>query len=810
MSYDESSPRYTRSQARAKSQTMDDGIEPGDSVSQVSKERSHASSASRATHSASSHGSGRSKEQLDLDISILAIRMSSQEKRAQLKRNKQELEKRKLEVDLDIEQNDLKEQMDLAKAERKMLYEDQGSSSSGSAIRVPEQVRRNHPSNAEINKMLDECYTFLGAGKVDGTKACRVYCPSTTKQTVKPKSIEPEKATRETQEKPQRTKVPANNKKNTQSVPRETSESNTRKDKIGYFPSPTRKSPDQTPDKALEALYRQLAVMMGALQAPKIELLEFHGDPMSYHLFIRNFEENVEKMLYDDGARLARLIHLCKGEAGRAIKCCSLMDPEQGYARARRLLEQRFGDKHTITELWIKKLNEGGPRVNLQEYADELLDCYESLNALRALQEMDVQRNLLAMITRLPMHLQNKWQDYVFELRSRRDRRPTLKDVVDFVNRAAAVMSDPVYGSASMRSKRVEKTPSRVTYAATADVRCPICDDGEHSVPQCRRFLSMNANDRLDVTLKCQICFMCLTPGHITRECSNPVKYQEKRCGQRHATILHDADWEGLRRASREKRDAEARSLEANSSGIEGHHVSSSHHVMGNKVALPFLLVNVTSPETGISVKTYTLLDSGSNVSLCQDKLLHLLKARGRTERMSLTTLEKENNETTARVISLRISNLDGSDEITIPQVFARPNLRLSSSNLVTEAEVRKWPHLKDLPLHHAEIDDVALLIGQDCPEALMPLTTIPGGKGEPYAVRTWLGWSISGPISNSMVKLPSTSHYVSNESLLQKKVERFWQLESSGIYEQEKGMSVDDRRVLALWDEKVGFSGGH
>ena len=493
---------------------------------------------------------------------------------------------------------------------------------------------------------------------------------------------------------------------------------------------------------------------MGALQAPKIELLEFHGDPMSYHSFIRSFEENVEKMLYDDGARLARLIHLCKGEAGRAIKCCSLMDPEQGYARARRLLEQRFGDKHTFTELWIKKLNEGGPRVNLQEYADELLDCYESLNALGALQEMDVQRNLLAMITRLPMHLQNKWQDYVFELRSRRDRRPTLKDVVNFVNRAAAVMSDPVYGSASMRSKRVEKTPTRITYAATADVRCPICDDGEHSVPQCRRFLSMNANDRLDVALKCQICFMCLTPGHITRECSNPVKCQEKRCGQRHATTLHDADWEGLRRASREKRDAEARSLETNSSGIESHHVSSSHHVMGNKVALPFLLVNVTSPETGISVKTYALLDSGSNVSLCQDKLLHLLKARGRTERMSLTTLEKENNETMARVISLRISNLDGSDEITIPQVFARPNLRLSSSNLVTEAEVWKWPHLKDLPLHHAEIDDVALLIGQDCPEALMPLTTIPGGKGEPYAVRTRLGWSISGPISNSMVKL--------------------------------------------------------
>ena len=743
---------------------MDNDIEPGDSISQISKERSHVSITSRTTHSTSSYGSGRSKEQLDLDISKLAIKMSSQEKKAQLKRNKLELEKRKVEVDLDIEKTDLKEQMDIAKAEREML---EGSSSS---------VEGNRPSEAEINKMLDECYTFLGAGKVDGTKACRVYCPSTTKQ----------KATRETQERP---KNPSD--KNRQSV----------KDKIGYFPSPTRKSPDQNPDNSLEVLYRQQAVMMGALQAPKIELLDFPGDPMQYHAFVRSFEENVEKMLSDDGARLARLIHLCKGEAGRAIRCCSLMDPELGYARARRILEQRFGDRHTITELWIKRLNDGGQQVNLQEYADELLECYESLNALGALQEMNAQRTLLTMITRLPIHLQNKWQDYVFDLRSHRDRRPTLKDVVDFVGRAAAVMSDPVYGSASMKGRRVERTPTRMTYAATADVRCPICDDGEHSVPQCRRFIEMNAGDRLDVAFKRQICFMCLTPGHITRECSNPVKCQERGCGQRHATILHDADWEGLRRASRVKSEAEASGFGSNPSAPEGHHVSSSHHVMGKKVALPFLLVNVTSPETGISVRTYALLDSGSNVSLCQDKLLCLLKARGRTERLSLTTLDKESNETTAQVISLKVSNLDGSDELTIPQVFARPNLRLSSSNLVTEAEVQKWPHLKDLPLHHAEIDDVTLLIGQDCPEALIPLTTVPGRKGEPYAVRTRLGWSVSGPVSNSVARL--SSHYISNEGLLQEKVDCFWKLESSGIYEQEyKEKPMSDTAVQATNDE--------
>ena len=200
--------------------------------------------------------------------------------------------------------------------------------------------------------------------------ALKIPRTSTVKKETKPISVCPQKDEAEPRIVTVTRRLPE-----TPIVTRRLPEIHTKESSIGYFPSPR---PEHS-DKALEALYRQQTMMMGALQAPKIELMEFHGDPMLYHAFIRSFEENVERMLPDDGARLARLIHLCKGEAGRAIRCCNLMDPEQGYARARRLLKQRFGDSHTITELWIKKLNEGGPRVNLQEYADELLDCYESL-----------------------------------------------------------------------------------------------------------------------------------------------------------------------------------------------------------------------------------------------------------------------------------------------------------------------------------------------------------------------------------------------------------------------------------------------
>ena len=65
------------------------------------------------------------------------------------------------------------------------------------------------------------------------------------------------------------------------------------------------------------------------------------------------------------------------------------------------------------------------------------------------------------------------------------------------------------------------------------------------------------------------------------------------------------------------------------------------------------------------------------------------------------------------------------------------------------------------------------------------PLTTVPGARGEPYAVRTRLGWTVNGPVSRQKKAPPSChcTHGESREGLarLHEKVDRFWRLESTG-----------------------------
>ena len=139
---------------------------------------------------------------------------------------------------------------------------------------------------------------------------------------------------------------------------------------------------------------------------------------------------------------------------------------------------------------------------------------------------------------------------------------------------------------------------------------------------------------------------------------------------------------------------------------------------------------------------------SGSNVSLCQDRLLESLGATGRPETMELTTLEKASSQSRIKVLSLTVTDLEGREMVELPRVYSRTDLHLSPDNLVSQGEVEQWPHLRDLPLHYTTVEEVTLLIGQDCPEALIPLTTVPGAWGEPYAIRTRLGWTVNGPIS--------------------------------------------------------------
>ena len=69
--------------------------------------------------------------------------------------------------------------------------------------------------------------------------------------------------------------------------------------------------------------------------------------------------------------------------------------------------------------------------------------------------------------------------------------------------------------------------------------------------------------------------------------------------------------------------------------------------------------------------------------------------------------------------------------------------------------DLSKWPHLKDLEIADVDDEQVTMLIGEYVPEAQVHEKRRRGGSVEPDTVRTFLGWSVLGPVDAEIFCAP-------------------------------------------------------
>jgi len=190
----------------------------------------------------------------------------------------------------------------------------------------------------------------------------------------------------------------------------------------------------------------RLLQMINIMQLPEAELMTFNGDPLEFWMFMRSFDNSIGSAGIDDG-----LFQYCKGEALKVIKCCAVMGPSAGYAKARALLKERFGNDYKISEMWVKKVTEGpivrhGEGHCLPELADDLRSCKETLEGMSKLEEIDTHRSMVKIVERLPQSLQSRWRKFVVKTLEATGRYPSIVKLTHFVSEAAREATDPVFG----------------------------------------------------------------------------------------------------------------------------------------------------------------------------------------------------------------------------------------------------------------------------------------------------------------------------------------------------------------------------
>ncbi|XP_039548042.1 uncharacterized protein LOC120493481 [Pimephales promelas] len=509
---------------------------------------------------------------------------------------------------------------------------------------------------------------------------------------------------------------------------------------------------------------------------PKRDIQIFDGDPLQYHTFMRSFEHSIEEKADNPKDCLYFLEQYIRGHPRDLVRSCQHMAPDRGYAKAKALLQEHFGNAQKIAAAYMEKALSWTPIKSedvksLQAYSLFLRGCCNAMDDVEYMEELNMPTTMLTIVKRLPYKYRDRWRTVACELQERSGQRAKFIDIVDFIERQVRIASDPLFGdiqdtpsttaNKDARKSRFEsssraKGSSFATTVATVERKvesgtkvkedrsagmkaCIFCG-GEHTLDLCRQLEKRVHNEKITFLKKHGVCFGCLCIGHMSRDCRKRLSC--KVCSLKHPTALHIYPKEkenNLVQVKGESETAVGSSLiSVQSSGLTG---AGDHDC-----TLSIVPVQVKHRKGHKVLITYAFLDPGSSASFCTERLMNKLNVRGRRTGILLRTMGQEKVVGSHIVSDLEVAELDGDCFCELPDIYTQKNMPVHRGNIPRQKDLQRWPHLRHVQIR--EIDsDIDLLIGSNVPRALEPWQVARSTEGGPYAVKTMLGWTVNGPL---------------------------------------------------------------
>ncbi|XP_068243760.1 uncharacterized protein [Palaemon carinicauda] len=388
-----------------------------------------------------------------------------------------------------------------------------------------------------------------------------------------------------------------------------------------------------------------------------------------------------------------------------------------------------------------------------------------TLEQLGKTHEIDSQMLIIEVLASFPLYIRNRWKKYAVDVKRSQGEYPKFEGFVSFMERKVDEATDPVYGNIGAKmhdnnskfKKNSTTSPSSFVTGTFDRPPCVLCSQ-DHKFGHCDQFKDMKPSERVKLARDKKLCENYLYSNHLTVYCRNPSVCSVVGCGKKHSKFLHTSLANNLQRN------------DENGSVINA---SSTDVIAKSQVFMPVVSVLVIK-----SHQTTALLDSASSSTFWSRDLIKSLGISGAIKTYKLNTMSKTNEDVSSMILSMCVSSVDGRELINLNNVFVVDRIPVKSPSM----NVSLFPHLKGLPGPlGGEI--VHILIGQDHTEALAPLEVRKGKRGEPFAVRTILGWTLYGrvqvvnPVSRSIV-----SNFVSTKACVGSDINVLWNIENDGI----------------------------
>ena len=467
------------------------------------------------------------------------------------------------------------------------------------------------------------------------------------------------------------------------------------------------------------------------------------------------------------------------GKALSAVSSFFLTNTKKAYEKARKLLDQRFGDPYLLCRE-IQTTLRAWPKINsrdsegLRDFADFLAKCLTLKEEVCSLDRLDDIGEILELTQKLPDWLSNKWNDKAFDYREKKGSHPEFEWFVKFLSREADKACDSVYSMSTLKrnmestnrgdkthnSKELKKSAikktitdetssSKPTNKSISSIEptqgCSYCENKEHKLPKCTDFMKIPMMERQKFIQTNRLCFGCLIAKHRSKVCQH--RETCAICSKRHPTALHRDD--NMTETSSKRETAQSKSVETKT--VRLCEAATQYWSM----IVPVFLSSKSNPTH--EVLTYALLDTQSDSTFGLTETLEQTGGRHENTRLKLSTMTSRDELINSNIYKdLQIRGYTGQKIIDLPSVYSQEYIPVTESHIPTYENVKDIDHLKHVaPFIPPRLDcSLGLLIGYDCSQALLPRRVESGNDDEPYAIETDLGWSVVGvKTDNSMTK---------------------------------------------------------
>ena len=476
---------------------------------------------------------------------------------------------------------------------------------------------------------------------------------------------------------------------------------------------------------------------------PAIQLPTFMGDVLKWPTFWNQFVASVDSN-HDlpDSTKLQYLRRQIKDPEAEVIMNPSMDGPDT-YRRIVKELHLRYQRTKKIHRDLVNKLVQlpaaKHNSSDIRKLLDSATNCIECLQSTGSFNLEAVLSSIV--YSKLPYKIQTDWDNdqpddskvlsytKLFDYAAKKaftlsDHTPATKpqptSSKESTNSNSSNRKEPsAHGRNRTNVHVVSPAPAQPYQPKPCPFECKLCPGEKHFLYHCPKWPTFSIQQKLTHVATHKLCSNCLGPKHTTAECKSTRRCTD--CHQKHHSSMHQTPAPPVTTIS--KQDTTSSLLTTAQVLLHG--------------------------PNGETIQARVLIDSGSSISLLENRVFQQLNLPVETVKVQLTVALGASTKPVRRKTNLTITPLhDHSHKIT-----CEPFISETVAGIIPQQQMppaTNLPHIKGLPLADAGYNipgHIDLILGTDMFSQIMDKTDRAryGEKDEPVALPTVFGWTLGG-----------------------------------------------------------------